>query len=73
MYTTGEQLLLKMDLIFHSTFNSHHGKVQTSSNYKFKKWREICHDIYGDGIVQQIDNESNNVLQGNLILIILIY
>ena len=52
MNNTGKQLLLKIDFISYSTFKSHHGKVQTSRNYKFKKWREICHNIHRDGIVQ---------------------
>ena len=29
MYTTGKQLLLKIDSISYSTFNSQHRKVQT--------------------------------------------
>ena len=52
VYSTEEQLLLKVNFIFCSTFNSQHGKGQTCSSYKFKRWQEICHDIHRDWIVQ---------------------
>ena len=42
------KFLLKIDLISYPTLNFQHGKVRICGNYKFKKWRDICHDIQGD-------------------------